>query len=59
MIGKEAIIIDHTNLVLITDPNDELIDLAYKSYMSKIITGLSIKPLNSKMLTFVWSELSI
>ena len=33
MIGKEAIIIDHTNLVLITDPNDELIDLVYKSYM--------------------------
>jgi len=56
---KAVMIIDHTNLVLITDPNDELIDLAYKSYMSKIITGLSIKPLNSKMLTFVWSELSI
>jgi len=56
---KAVMIIDHTNLVLITDPNDELIDLAYKSYMSKIITGLSIKSLNSKMLTFVWSELSI
>lgn len=65
MIEKEAVIIDHTNFVLIKDPNDELIDLAYKSYMSKIITGLSIKPLNIKMLTlFVkyekrkWSELN-
>ena len=46
---KEAVIIDHNTILLITDPSDELVKLAYQSYMSKIIGGSSIK-LNSRML---------
>ena len=48
-IQKEAVIIDHNSILLITNPSFELVDLAYKSYMSKIISGLPIK-LNGKML---------
>ena len=46
---KQAVIIDHNTILLITDPSDELVKLAYQSYMSKIISGLPIK-LNSRML---------
>ena len=48
-IKTEAVTIDYNSILLITDPSFELVDLAYKSYMSKIIGGLPIK-LNSKML---------
>lgn len=43
-------IIDHNNLLLITDPSNELLDLSFRSYNSKIISGLPNKPLHSKML---------
>ena len=46
---KEAVIINHDSLLLITDPSLELIELSYRSYMSKIIAGIPIK-LNSRML---------
>ena len=48
-IQKEAVIIDHNSILLITNPSDELVKLAYQSYMSKIIGGSSIK-LNGRML---------
>ena len=48
-IQKEAVIIDHNSILLITNPSFELVDLAYKSYMSKIINGSPIK-LNGRML---------
>ena len=48
-IQKEAVIINHDSLLLITDPSLELIELSYRSYMSKIINGLPIK-LNSRMI---------
>ena len=48
-IQKEAVTIDHNSILLITNPSDELVKLAYQSYMSKIISGLPIK-LNSKMM---------
>jgi hypothetical protein len=48
-IQKKAVTIDHNSLLLITDPSEELIKLAYQSYMSKIIAGLPLK-LNSRML---------
>jgi hypothetical protein len=48
-IQKEAVIINHDSLLLITDPSLELIELAYRSYMSKIIGGLPLK-LSSRML---------
>jgi hypothetical protein len=48
-IQKEAVIINHDSLLLITDPSLELIELSYRSYMSKIISGLPIK-LNSRMI---------
>ena len=46
---KEAVTIDHNSILLIKEPSDELIKLAYQSYMSKIISGLPIK-LNGRML---------
>ena len=48
-IQKEAVTIDHNSILLITEPSDELVKLAYQSYMSKIINGLNIK-LNGKMM---------
>ena len=48
-IQKEAVTIDHNSILLITNPSFELVDLAYKSYISKIINGLPIK-LNGKMM---------
>ena len=36
-IQKENVIIDHNSILLITNPSFELVDLASKSYMSKII----------------------
>ena len=36
---KQAVIIDHNTILLITDPSDELVKLAHQSYMSKIISG--------------------
>ena len=48
-IQKEAVIIDHNSILLITEPSDELVKLAYQSYISKIIGGSSIK-LNGDML---------
>ena len=48
-IQKEAVTIDHNSILLIKEPSDELIKLAYQSYMSKIISGLPIK-LNGRML---------
>ena len=48
-IQKEAVIIDHNSILLITEPSDELVKLAYQSYISKIIGGSSIK-LNGRML---------
>ena len=48
-IQKEAVTIDHNSILLISNPSDELVKLAYQSYMSKIISGLPIK-LNGKMM---------
>ena len=48
-IQKEAVTIDHNSILLISEPSNELIKLAYQSYMSKIINGSNIK-LNSKMM---------
>ena len=48
-IQKEAVTIDHNSILLITEPSDELVKLAYQSYMSKIINGLNIK-LNGEMM---------
>ena len=46
---KEAVTIDHNSILLIKEPSDELVKLAYQSYISKIISGLPIK-LNGKMM---------
>ena len=46
---RQAVIIDHNSILLITNPSDELVNLAYQSYMSKIINGSPIK-LNGRML---------
>ena len=46
---RQAVIIYHNSILLIINPSDELVELAYKSYMSKIISGLPIK-LNGKMM---------
>ena len=46
---RQAVIIDHNSILLITNPSDELVKLAYQSYMSKIVGGSSIK-LNGRML---------
>ena len=48
-IQKEAVIIDHNSILLITNPSFELVKLAYQSYMSKIINGSLIK-LNGRMM---------
>ena len=48
-IQKEAVTIDHNSILLISNPSDELVKLAYQSYMSKIINGSNIK-LNGKMM---------
>ena len=48
-IQKEAVTIDHNSILLISDPSDELVKLAYQSYISKIINGSNIK-LNGRML---------
>ena len=48
-IQKEAVTIDHNSILLISEPSNELIKLAYQSYMSKIINGSNIK-LNCRML---------
>ena len=48
-IQKEAVTIDHNSILLIKEPSDELIKLAYQFYMSKIINGSPIK-LNGKMM---------
>ena len=48
-IQKEAVTIDHNSILLISEPSNELIKLAYQSYISKIINGLNIK-LNGRML---------
>ena len=48
-IQKEAVTIDHNSILLITEPSDELVKLAYQSYISKIINGSNIK-LNGKMM---------
>ena len=51
-IQKEAVTIDHNSILLITEPSDELVKLAYQSYISKIINGLPIK-LNGKMMVLL------
>ena len=48
-IQKEAVTIDHNSILLIKEPSDELVKLAYQSYISKIINGSNIK-LNGKMM---------
>ena len=48
-IQKEAVTIDHNSILLISEPSDELVKLAYQSYISKIINGSNIK-LNGKMM---------
>ena len=48
-IQKEAVTIDHNSILLISNPSFELVDLAYKSYISKIINGSNIK-LNGEMM---------
>ena len=48
-IQKEAVTIDHNSILLISNPSDELVKLAYQSYMSKIINVSNIK-LNCKMM---------
>ena len=46
---KEAVTIDHNSILLIKEPSDELVKLAYQSYISKIINGSNIK-LNGEMM---------
>ena len=48
-IQKEAVTIDHNSILLISEPSDELVKLAYQSYISKIVNGSPIK-LNGKMM---------
>ncbi len=47
---KQAVLLDVNNLLLINDPSDELLGIAFKSHFSKVINGEYVKPLNSNTL---------
>ena len=49
-IQKEAVIIDVNNLLLIKDPSDELIHLAFSCDAMKYIGGVPQRKLNDNML---------
>jgi hypothetical protein len=48
---KEAILLDANNLLLINDPSDELLGIAFRSHYSKVINGEYVMPLNGN--TFI------
>ena len=47
---KEAVEIDAFNLLLISDPSDELLGIAFRSHLTKVLSGVPTKPLNGEML---------
>ena len=47
---KQAVLLDANNLLLINDPSDELLGIAFRSHFSKVINGEYVKPLNSNTL---------
>ena len=47
---KQAVLLDCNNLLLINDPSDEILSIAFRSHFSKVINGENVKPLNSNTL---------
>jgi hypothetical protein len=47
---KQAVLLDANNLLLINNPSDEMLGIAFKSHFSKVINREYAKPLNSNTL---------
>jgi hypothetical protein len=47
---KQAVLLDCNNLLLINEPSDEILSIAFMSHFSKVINGENVKPLNSNTL---------
>jgi hypothetical protein len=47
---KQAVLLDCNNLLLINEPSDEILSIAFMSHFSKVVNGENVKPLNSNTL---------